>query len=324
MFEKNLSLFQIGGVFWDTAIDQYYKKLYSIISKEKIDILHCQQEVSILASLKIKEKLNVHIIADLHGSIVEEQLAMDNLQKNSKKYKKLKNLERKICQNSDKIVIISKEMQNYFKNEYNIPTDKFYLLPNPVKSKINKIETNFSSYKIVFSGMLSHRENVDLLVNSLYLIKNKFPNVEFFITGGTGEKRKYTMALTKKLNLTINYCWFKNENELFMFLKNCYIGLIPSSKDMARQMSYPAKLFDYISVGLPVIANDIGSWTKIISENRFGLVVPSTPEQFANGITTLLSNPELRYEYALNGLNYIKKLESLDKITILYNEIMKT
>jgi glycosyltransferase involved in cell wall biosynthesis len=67
-------------------------------------------------------------------------------------------------------------------------------------------------------------------------------------------------------------------------------------------MAYPQKLYDYLSVGLPIVANEIGAWTKIIKENRVGIVTDNNPKAFAHGILEFLQNPELIHECGQRGI----------------------
>jgi glycosyltransferase involved in cell wall biosynthesis len=87
-------------------------------------------------------------------------------------------------------------------------------------------------------------------------------------------------------------------------------------------MSYPAKLFDYLSVGLPVVANDVGTWTNLIKNSKVGIVTESTPQGFARGISRLLDDPELRNVCGQNALKFIKlRSRSIEKLVKLYESL---
>lgn len=296
----------IDNILWDTVVSSYASKLSGIVSRLKLDILHAQQQIAALACIKLKHKLDIPIIADLHGSLAEEMIASGAMKRESEQVIAIMQLEREICSKSDAIVTISSEMKNYFIKMYQISNEKIVVVPNPVELKVDCIEMISPPYKVVFSGMLTYRENIDLFIRSMPLVKKRFPQVEFHITGGRGEKKLYAQHLAESLGIPLRFWWFPTSDELFTFLKSCHIGVIPSTRDMARKMSYPAKLFDYLSVGLPVVANDVGVWTILIRKHKFGLVVESDPQAFAEGILNLLENPELRYNYANNGLKFLQ------------------
>lgn len=71
-------------------------------------------------------------------------------------------------------------------------------------------------------------------------------------------------------------------------------------------MSMPSKLFDYLSVGLPVVANEVGGWTDIVKANRVGVVTRDDPEDFARGILELVNDHEEAIECGRRGLEIIR------------------
>ena len=74
----------------------------------------------------------------------------------------------------------------------------------------------------------------------------------------------------------------------------------------------PSKLFDYLSVGLPVVANDVGGWTDIIKDNNLGKVTSDSPKAFASGILELLKSPDEIANCARRGIELIEKKYNWD------------
>lgn len=312
----------INNMLWNKVVSSYATKLFEIVPRLDLDILHAQQQLAALACIKLRHKLDIPIIADLHGSLAEELTASGAMRHESSQIKTIKRLEKEICLKSDRVVTISEEMKNYLIKTYSIPKEKIVIIPNPVRLKVDHIETVSNPHKVVFSGMLTHRENIDLFIRSAPLVKKTHPHVEFYITGGTGERRLKAQRLAASLGIVIHFKWFPTSEELFTFLKSCHIGVIPSICDIARKMSYPAKLFDYLSVGLPVVANDVGTWTNLIKNSKVGIVTESTPQGFARGISRLLDDPELRNVCGQNALKFIKlRSRSIEKLVKLYESL---
>ena len=61
------------------------------------------------------------------------------------------------------------------------------------------------------------------------------------------------------------------------------------------------------SVGVPVVANDIGGWMSIISEERVGYLSTNDPKSLADKIIKLIENPEISYEYGVRGIKLLKE-----------------
>ncbi|RLG80543.1 MAG: hypothetical protein DRO40_11005, partial [Thermoprotei archaeon] len=101
----------------------------------------------------------------------------------------------------------------------------------------------------------------------------------------------------------------------FEFMKKCHVGILPSSRNKARILGPPVKLYDYLSVGLPVVANYIGGWSEVIKREKIGVTTDDDPESFAKGIYQLIQDKDLYYKYANNALRAIKEKYNWDKAT---------
>ena len=50
------------------------------------------------------------------------------------------------------------------------------------------------------------------------------------------------------------------KEKLFDYLSRCDIGIITLPNNLSYRLNPAAKFFDYISVGLPIVMNNIGGW----------------------------------------------------------------
>ena len=70
--------------------------------------------------------------------------------------------------------------------------------------------------------------------------------------------------------------------------------------------SQPAKLFEYMAAGIPVVTSNFPLWRELVEKNNCGICVDQTnPKEIAKAINYLLDNPEIGQEMGLNGRNAV-------------------
>lgn len=110
-------------------------------------------------------------------------------------------------------------------------------------------------------------------------------------------------------------------------LGNVRAGLVvlhPFKKDIN---AYPTKMFEYMAIGLPVIASDFSLWRRIITEANCGLLVnPLDPQTIADAMQWILDHPQEAEAMGQRGRkaveqNYNWKTESI-KLIRLYETLL--
>jgi len=274
-----------------------------ILEKFDIDVIQAEQDVAIMPCLKATKNLGIPVIADLHNLLSEELVSAGVIQRNGREFNDLQTLTKKMLSQVDLSVVVSEEMQHYVASNHNV--QDIVVVPPGGRPRIQNLEKKVPPFKVVYSGLVSYREHVDLFVRSMKHISKEFPNTDYFITK-KGESLKNVERLSARLTVRPNYFWYPWHDEFYKFLASCHVGVVPSLEDPARKMGTPVKLFDYLSVGLPVVANAIGAWTNIIKDEKIGILTDDDPKSFASGILELLSTPALLRECGERGLTLIR------------------
>jgi len=289
------------------------ERLCPLLERDGALAIQAEQDVSLPLALQAGEALDIPVIADLHNIITEELVAAGTIRPGERTYGLLQELMADWLSQADLVCVVSQEMAKYVVSRYGIRAqDVVVALPGGRPRVSETILLRRRRDKVVYAGMLSYREHVDLFVRSAPYVKAVRPLARFYATA-RGEDMKRIVKLDKKLGSNITFFWFPDERRFFRFLSSCSLAVLPSSSDMARKMGTPIKLLDYMSVGLPVVANAVGGWSRIIADERIGLLVSDEPRDFADAILELLGDDELRLEMAKRALKLVSDKYSWDR-----------
>jgi glycosyltransferase involved in cell wall biosynthesis len=302
------------------------EKLNSLVVKNGIDILQVEQDAVLPIGTTLKRTSGLPLVADIHNISSEELVAVGVFDRESEKFREMQSIMSNGLSKADHAVVVSAKMRQYLIDNYSSRFQDVTVVPPGGRLGSGKIDLSvrMKTKRVVYAGLVSYRERVDLFVKSMpYLLKKK-PLVEFYITN-KGECVKAIRKLSSEAGVCPNFFWYDGYGDVNRFLASCNVGVLPSSNDLARQMGTPAKLFNYLSVGLPVVANDIGGWSEIISKEKVGLLTSDDPEEFGDTLANLMNSPEILEEYAVNGLNLVKDKynwdESAKKLISVYSSL---
>ena len=148
---------------------------------------------------------------------------------------------------------------------------------------------------LVFMGTLSRRYGVDLAIRALPLLQEKLPDIRLKIIGD-GEERPNLerLAISLEVDSNVRFKGLVPIDGIPGTALPAHVGLAPHRRDTLYDMCFPSKIYDYLALGLPVVACRTESLDYYFGRDNVILFFESeSVEQLADRIYQILSNPKL-------------------------------
>lgn len=159
---------------------------------------------------------------------------------------------------------------------------------------------------LIYTGGIQMGRGIQVVFDALPEIIKKIPDILFVIVGtGYAVKRLNEMALDKQLQEHVLWTGWIEHDGIFDYIRASKIGIIPHLTSDHVNTTIPNKIFDYMSLGIPVIASDAIPMKRIIEETRCGRTFRSGDgHDLAKAVVETL---ESRFDYGRNGIEAIRK-----------------
>jgi glycosyltransferase involved in cell wall biosynthesis len=213
-----------------------------------------------------------------------------------------------ILKNSFKIIAVSIELKRLLYEFTPLPKNKVSYIPPGVDREYFNIkqeesERNISSTPVILtSRRLVEEKGIDTLLYAVKILLDEKFKVKCIIIGRGAEYKKL-IQLSKKLGVNpyVKFTGFLPDKQLkkFFSLANCFI--MPS-----RREGTPVALFEYMALGKPVVATQIGGIVDILP-NKELIVLPNDPAAMAAKIKMVLSDKEFALKVGKQNRKTAKK-----------------
>lgn len=215
-----------------------------------------------------------------------------------------------ICQRSAAVVVLARRAQTLLVDHYGAEAQKVRLIyhgvpdvpfvdPEPYKERLG-----LAGRPVILTfGLLSPGKGIEVVVDALARIVDRFPDVAFLVVGEThpGVRREsgesYRLSLENrvlKLGLTRNVIFhnrYVSESELYDYLRAADVYVTPYR---SREQIVSGTLSQAVAFGKAVVSTPYWYAQELLSEGRGRLVEFGDVEGFARALDELLSDRQVR------------------------------
>jgi glycosyltransferase involved in cell wall biosynthesis len=318
------NLIQIpGGTYSITGQFTFIKALLTHIKKGDYHIIHAKNPFSSVFSPVVLRKMNFtksRIIYDMRGLWVDfgvhaEQFSpvMGNV---------LNRIDLQLMQWCDHVIAISSELKRILTLR-GIPEDKVTVIEGSGVN-ISEIERlpvedvrlllGITGVIIGYVGTVSTQRQSEKLIKAFQKVYNHCNNCYLVLLGPVDGD---ILQLISKTEHVISLGFLPHERALSL-LKSFDVAVAYHDRDVPFfNVAVPIKVLEYMAAGIPVVATDHAMYRNVITHKKTGFLTLPDPEQFAEGVLTVLNDVILK-KYLVEGGR--KKVEDYS-IKALVNQI---
>ncbi|TNE72042.1 glycosyltransferase [bacterium] len=297
--------------------------LWKSIRLKNIAVYHFHDPELIITGLLLKI-FRKKVIYDVHEDLPKQLLSNDWIPKSLlKPISIFANLvEKASARFFDKIIAVTAPIAERFQVQKTIIVQNF-----PSKNEL--IADNSTSYKnryrrIIYVGEASEIRGLRELVKALELVEN----VRLTFIGRISSKGLESELRTYKGWGKVDFLGAQTRKEVAKYLGQSRIGIVCFYPEPNHIEAQPNKLFEYMSVGIPVVASNFPKWQEIVDKYKTGLSVnPFSVQETADAIRWLLDNEDEAIKMGINGRTLISTTYSWENEEVqlikCYSDLLK-
>jgi len=325
---EGIDTYRIINIPWYKKLDagpsihKYYldlllaAKALKVALKTKPDIIHAHLHEGVFVGRIVQFFTRKPLVADYQGSMIGEMLDHGFVKKGSLSYKFNRWLENTVNKWPQKIIFSSSQAKEFFLNNFNVDvrkvisftegtnTDDFH--PGyDVKNLRDELKLPSGKKIVIYLGVLTKYQGIDILVSSVRSVREKYPDVHFLIVGYPNVKYYKNMAKELNISSSITFTGKVSHQDAPKYL--C-LGDIGVSLKLS-QTEANGKLFGYMAVGLPCVVFDTKTNKEILGDT--GIYAKyNDRDSFIQKLIYLLQN-----EKALKKYGQLSRKRVLDNYT---------
>ena len=224
------------------------------------------------------------------------------------------------CYWLDAVIPATENIGNHFKHKSKTIVRNYPRLSccSERKNRNNEVLT------LVYAGALSKERGIVEIVEALSYVNDvRLVLMGKYAPESFGIEVKQMEGYNK-----VDYRGYIDYCAVFDEMVSADVGIVCLHPEKRFLESLPTKLFEYMMMGLPVIASDFPEWNKIVKDSDCGLLVnPLNPKCIAGAIKYFQDRPSEIIKRGNNGITAVQTKYNWGneavKLNALYKKITK-
>jgi len=229
-------------------------------------------------------------------------------------------------------VFIESYMQaenNFTESQFERYADKFEVFHKGINTNRFAPVTNDTAiddesvFKIGTAALIHPRKNIDILIGAFAMLERE--DVELHIAGepareGNKEYLNKLQDTVQEYGLESSVVFHGWVNDMPQFYSSLDVFVLVSDNE-----GIPGAIREAMSVGIPVIATDVGGTSEAVLDGETGfLVEPEDTKQISEKVSQLLDDSSKRKKFGRQGRRHIVEEFSIESYVRDYEQFLET
>ena len=295
------------------------KKIKKFIKTYNVDVLHVHDLQIASSVFYANTKFNLKITLDLHENRPEIMKFYKHVNGFFGKmfiYPSLwKKAEERYCKKSSSIVVVTDLAKKELVERVNINEKKVVVFSNSVSKSFYTdpffddviIKKYSDSFVLLYLGNTSKRRGLETVLKSIPEIIKSISNFKLVVVGKSSyDKELVQLAKVYNISKYIDFEGWKSEDVFPSYIKAANLAISPLHSNLHHDNTYANKLFQYMSLGCPLICSDVKAQKLLLETYNVGLLFKAeNPIDLVNKIDKLYMDEALRKKMSKNCIDAI-------------------
>ncbi len=181
-----------------------------------------------------------------------------------------------VLQRIDYVFVLSEPLADSVVANYGVNREKIRLLPLGVDTEqFEPTDESYNRLSILYIGSLARYRGIDTLIDAVSGLPEKTKRqirVDLYGSGSDEYVSELISDVTLETGLQIHWHGLVPHEELPARAARSDIAVSPIPPYEAYQVSSPAKVFEYLAMGLPIVASRIEPHERILADGKNALL----------------------------------------------------
>ncbi len=184
----------------------------------------------------------------------------------------------------------------------NAPDPGVFGEPTPLPRQLTPEKQSFT---LLFHGSTLERYGVGTLIEAVPLLSPDIPNLrlEFY---GAGDFQTAAQALVQRLGVetVVGFHDLMPLEAMPALIATADVGVVPTRRDVFTETTIATRLFEYIHMGVPVVASRLSATASYFSDDMVAYFEPDDPADLARQVLALYRDPGRGQAMAQNARRF--------------------